>query len=618
MNNKKKTINTLQAEIQRLKSELEKAQEQAQELEKSRRATLFMIEDLNISTAQVERAKNEWEATFDSISAPLFIHDKEFKIVRVNMAYRNASGMKFKEFIGKPYYEIFPKMEKPFKMCLKAQELQEEEEEEEEYSCPVTNRIFNVRFYPIKDTDGKLLYSIHIMEDITEAKRAAERLKEEVDVTTHLLMIADATAHTTDIDKLLKQVMLCGHEIMKCDICLSYIYDKEAKTFRPSQQYGLSHELIPLFMTEPLDEKTEFVRKATEGKNVVIIQLGVGSLEFGVKNKKTNTPNYELQTPNYFPYLPDINTIAVLPLIGKTQYLGLIIGIYKTPREFTERDKKLMQGISHQVSTAIEEARLYKETVNKSMELSHKIETIQVMHEIDRSILSTLEVEEILETVTRLISKLISCDRATVSLVDKERHGFIYKAGFGVTFIQKGQLVPFKDTSAAEVVVKEGRINHISNLAEVKGLLPVEEKFLKDGFLSHIRLPLIVKGEIYGLLTVGAKRPSAFTPEDLSTLEKIASQIGVALENARLVSDLEELFLNTIKTLSSSIDAKSPWTRGHSERVTRYALSIAREMKFDEKGLKDMEIAGILHDIGKLATYEAILDKPGRLTGEER
>src|SRR3990172_8277757 len=622
MNNKKKTINTLQAEIQRLKSELEKAQEQAQELEKSRRATLFMIEDLNISTAQVKRAKNEWEATFDAISAPLFIHDKEFKIVRVNMAYRNASGMKFKEFIGKPYYEIFPKMEKPFKMCLKVQELQEEEEEEEEYSCPVTNRVFNVRFYPIKDVNKKLLYSIHIMEDITEAKKAEEKIRQEIEVTTHLLMIADATAHTTDIDKLLKQVMLCGHNIMKCDICLSYIYDKEAKAFRPSQQYGLSHELIPLFMTEPLDEKTEFVKKAMEGKAPIVIShspfLPVSDSLAGESEKRRIGEAERMSGGELFSWLPDISTIAVMPLIGKTDCLGPIIGIFKSPKEFAERDKKLMQGISHQVSTALEQARLYKETVNKSMELSHKIETIQVMHEIDRSILSTLEAEEILETVTRLVSKVISCDMATVSLVDKERHGFIYKAGFGVTFIQKGQLVPFKDTSAAEVVVKEGRINHISNLAEVKGLLPVEEKFLKDGFLSHIRLPLLVKGEIYGLLTVGAKRPSAFTPEDLSTLEKIASQIGVALENARLVKDLEELFLNTIKTLSSSIDAKSPWTRGHSERVTRYALSIAREMKFDEKGLKDMEIAGILHDIGKLATYEAILDKPGRLTGEER
>ena len=614
----KNRIAELESEISRLKSELEKAQEQAQELEKSRRATLFMIEDLNISTAQVEKAKNEWEATFDSISAPLFIHDKEFKIVRVNMAYRNASGMKFKEFIGKPYYEIFPKMEKPFKMCLKAQELQEEEEE---YSCPVTNRIFNVRFYPIKDTDGKLLYSIHIMEDITEAKRAAERLKEEVDVTTHLLMIADATAHTTDIDKLLKQVMLCGHEIMKCDICLSYIYDKEAKTFRPSQQYGLSHELIPLFMTEPLDEKTEFVKKAMEGKEPAVIShspfLPVSDSLAGESEKRRIGEAERMSGGELFSYLPDINTIAVIPLISKTDCLGLIIGIFKSPKEFAERDKKLMQGISHQVSTALEQARLYKETVNKSMELSHKIETIQVMHEIDRSIRSTLEVDDILETVTRLISKLISCDRATIVLVDNERQGFIYKAGFGVPFIPKGQFVPFKDSSAAEVVVKQGRINHISNLAEVKGLLPVEEKFLKDGFLSHIRLPLLVKGEVAAVLSVGSKRPSAWTPEDLSTLEKITSQIGVALENARLVKDLEELFLNTIKSLSSAIDAKSPWTRGHSERVTGYALSIAREMRFDEKGLKDMETAGLLHDIGKLGTYEAILDKPGRLTDDE-
>src|SRR3990172_8789324 len=598
----KDDITELQAEISRLKSGLEKAQEQAQELEKSRRATLFMIEDLNISTAQVKRAKNEWEATFDSISAPLFIHDKELRIVRANKAYAEAGGMSFSDIVRKKYFEVFPKMEGPFKMCLKAQEMQEEEEEE--YSCPVTNRIFNVRFYPIKDTDGKLLYSIHIMEDITEAKRAAERLKEAVDVTTHLLMIAEATAKTTDIDKLMGQVMQCGHKIMGCDVCLSYLWDKEARVFRPAQCYGLAREFIPIFRTELLDEKIEFVRKIVEGKEGAIISQPLSP------------------STSAFSWLPDINTLAVIPLIGKTQYLGLIIGTYlgtdfKSVPSFTDRDKKVMQGISHQVSTALEEARLYKETVNKSMELSHKIETIQVMHEIDRSILSTLEAEDILETVTRLISKVISCDRATIVLVDNERQGFIYKAGFGVPFIQKGQLVPFKDTSAAEVVVKEGRINHISNLAEVKGLLPVEEKFLKGGFLSHIRLPLLVKGEIYGLLTVGAKRPSAFTPEDLSTLEKIASQIGVALENARLVANLEELFMGAIRALSGAIDAKSKWTAGHSERVTDVAIKIAGEMGMDEKSLERIRIAGLLHDIGKIGTYESILDKPDKLLPEE-
>jgi len=151
----------------------------------------------------------------------------------------------------------------------------------------------------------------------------------------------------------------------------------------------------------------------------------------------------------------------------------------------------------------------------------------------------------------------------------------------------------------------------------VKRQLSLEERLFKEGFLSHIRAPLIVKGNVTAVLSIGSKSPSAFTPENLSTLEKIASQIGVALENARLVTDLDELFMGTVRALASAIDAKSPWTRGHSDRVTQYALSIAREMGLEEIALKDIELAGLLHDIGKIGTYESILDKLGKLTDEE-
>ena len=119
------------------------------------------------------------------------------------------------------------------------------------------------------------------------------------------------------------------------------------------------------------------------------------------------------------------------------------------------------------------------------------------------------------------------------------------------------------------------------------------------------------------MLNIGSKRPSAFTPEDLSTLEKLAYQIGVALENARLLANLEELFIGTVKSLSSAIDAKSKWTAGHSERVTKYAVQIGKEMGLSEKELKNLELAGLLHDIGKIGTYEAILDKQGKLTEDE-
>ena len=607
-------IAELETEISRLKAEIEKAQEQAQELEKSRSAMLLMLEDLNVSTAQVEKAKNEWEATFDSISDPLFIHDKEFKIVRANKTYAEAAGMTFNHFIGRPYYEVFPKMEKPFKMCLKASELQEE------FSCPVTNRIFNVRFYPIKDIDNKLLSSIHIMEDTTEKKRAEKKLKDEIEITTHLLMIADATAHTTDMDKLMQQVVHCGHEIMKCDVCLSYLWNEEDKVFQPSQCYGLSHEIMPLFRIEPLDKKTEFVKKAMEGKETVIILEGerLRSLEDRRKNSTSQPHNFPTSA---FTWLPDINTLAAIPLVGKEDYLGLIIGVYlgtdlKSAPTFTERYKKIMQGISHQVSTALEQARLYKETVNKSMELFHKIETIQVMHEIDRSILSTLDSKEILEIVTRMIARLIPCDKVTVSLIDKDRQGFIYGAGFGTYIVPKGAFVPFRETTTTKVV-KTGRPQYAANLAEVKGLPFLERNLVKEGFISHIRIPLIVKGEVIGVLSVGAKRHSAFTPNDMLTLEKIAGQIGVALENARLLTDLNELFMGTVRSFSIAIDAKSKWTAGHSERVTGYAVKIAKRMGMNGKALKDIELAGFLHDIGKIGTYETILDKPGKLTDEE-
>lgn len=83
------------------------------------------------------------------------------------------------------------------------------------------------------------------------------------------------------------------------------------------------------------------------------------------------------------------------------------------------------------------------------------------------------------------------------------------------------------------------------------------------------------------------------------------------------LGELDSLFRGTIKTLVSAVDAKSPWTSGHSERVTSYALAAGAEMGLCESDLKTLELAGLLHDIGKIGTYESILDKPERLTGEE-
>ncbi len=81
--------------------------------------------------------------------------------------------------------------------------------------------------------------------------------------------------------------------------------------------------------------------------------------------------------------------------------------------------------------------------------------------------------------------------------------------------------------------------------------------------------------------------------------------------------NMRELFLSTIKSLAAAIDAKDPYTRGHSERVALFSVAIAREMGLDEKSLERVQIAGLLHDVGKIGIADAVLRKPDRLTDAE-
>jgi len=81
--------------------------------------------------------------------------------------------------------------------------------------------------------------------------------------------------------------------------------------------------------------------------------------------------------------------------------------------------------------------------------------------------------------------------------------------------------------------------------------------------------------------------------------------------------ELKGLFESLIRSFINVIEAKSPWTKGHSERVTNYAILIAKEFGLDNETINDLTIAALLHDIGKIGTYDIVLDNPNRLTEDE-
>lgn len=109
-----------------------------------------------------------------------------------------------------------------------------------------------------------------------------------------------------------------------------------------------------------------------------------------------------------------------------------------------------------------------------------------------------------------------------------------------------------------------------------------------------------------------------FDPEELKlTIETGIQKFDLVNNKTVILKDLRELFYKTIKLIASALDAKDPYTHGHSLRVTMYSLILAKNLNLDDTTLEEIETAGLLHDIGKIGIPQSILCKPGKLTDDE-
>ena len=556
-----------------------------------KKTLMCVLEDYNDMFGVLENIKGEWEATFDAIESLILIHNEEFEVVRLNRSCQRKAGIEFREILDKPYFDVFPWMKPLVKECRD--------------SC-LKNRpgateisdgksIYSARFYPVKGkAEGRY---IHILDDITQLKGTEKRLKEEIEVTTALLNISEATTKLGDINMFLEGVLKNMSKIFNTRICLAYMWDEFSGEFVPTAYYGLHTSMVPFFRITNLRESNiPLIKKVFhEGKPRVF--SGRDAFPIG------------------FLEIKDIKKVIVLPIMTNKEYMGLIMCIFTEDVHITRRHMAILNGIHNQICVTLEEARLYRESIEKAIELSNRIEIQTLIHEIDRTILSTLSHGDILETVSRMMEHVLNADSISICLVEKERNGFVFVAGTG-EYLPRDTVIGFRDTSLTEVYLK-GRVQYVANLKNTEGLHPLEARLLGEGFSSVLRVPLVVKGEVIGILNAISRRPSAFSYHDLNILETLADQISVAIENARLFKDLEELFIGTVSALSGAIDAKSPWTAGHSERVTRCAMKIGRALDMDEEDLKTLRLASLLHDIGKIGVAEGVLEKPARLTEEE-
>jgi len=272
----------------------------------------------------------------------------------------------------------------------------------------------------------------------------------------------------------------------------------------------------------------------------------------------------------------------------------------------------------HAVNMALERSLLLHDNITLIENLKKRVSELELFKEVSTAISSMFEMKTLLERIMKISSATIGAEACSVLLLDKETGELTFEVALG----EKGEEVKeFRikpGQGIAGWVLSNGEAIIVNDVKNDDRFYKGPDK--KTGFTtkSIMAAPLYDKTEIIGVIEVINKLEGEdFDERDRATLITMSGQIAVALKNAQLISDLDDLFMGTIKALSSAVDAKSPWTAGHSERVTKYAILLGREMGLSKDEINSLEFAGILHDIGKIGTNEAILDKPDKLTDDE-
>ncbi len=252
-------------------------------------------------------------------------------------------------------------------------------------------------------------------------------------------------------------------------------------------------------------------------------------------------------------------------------------------------------------------------------EISYREKTMEAMNQIDKTVMTSLFDPKVIDMVAEIVASFLHTGQVILVLPDETVKSFIlsvYRADQADSMVVHTGPVPFEKIPPDQDIHTKEYCEFI--LKKGGPFLPEWlSRFITLDKGTVIHAPLFSSGNYQGSCIIIEKKIEGFSSNENEAIRMLADQVGVALQNARIYREKEELLLDLLLALTRAIDAKSKWTGGHSERVAKYALSLAAALNMPEEERETIKISSMLHDIGKIATPESILDKPGKLTMEE-
>jgi len=271
--------------------------------------------------------------------------------------------------------------------------------------------------------------------------------------------------------------------------------------------------------------------------------------------------------------------------------------------EELERDKQLLQ-------------HKYDEIHQLNLALQKKVRQLSSIQEASQAVVSILDLKNILEVAFSLLARLFGFDRHVIFGIDEDERTLkiLHASGSRRDLIEKIKDYQVPLTRLNNILARVASTGVPTIIEDVEKSSINRENLIIKLFQprAFVVVPLIAKNKIIGVLAADKRDDKlTVTQEDKDYLLSFANNIAIAIENARLYQDLRKNFFNSIQALAYALEAKDPYTRGHSEVVAQYSVKIARQLGFSDERIEQLRQTCLLHDIGKIGVVPDVLEKHG-------
>jgi len=290
------------------------------------------------------------------------------------------------------------------------------------------------------------------------------------------------------------------------------------------------------------------------------------------------------------------------------RFMTDVIGKLAVPATF-QKDEQVASAIAYCLENFL---KFETEIEDLSSEIVRVYEELSLMYSLSSKLGSEMDVDAICRRVLEETGKFLSPANISIMLHDAHSNRLTAKFSMGKDADIACSFTAESNTGFLGDVLQQGHPVTVCDIErDCSFRLPYPAK-------SVLFVPLMSDDRPIGLLLACDKLSGEeFWSRELKLMGMFASEIAASIRKAQLYEEISKMFICTVEAFASAIDAKDPYTYGHSRRVARISVAICDELGMPKTSTRLVELAAFLHDIGKIGTPESILHKPGALQPHE-